>query len=161
MLTIYYKCCLSISTLYYNFSKPRGTPAMYTICTIYILIAPNILPHPTLCAENATYRKALIVPPISARSSYICSCSLHRTQVPQSKIVFIFTRFILVTKCSQKSHVCNETQNVKRNSFQGLQCLICTLSWTSRPLRQASSGNCHDRQGWVTTGLMTAITCER
>ena len=25
-LTIYYKCCLSISTLYYNFSKPRGTP---------------------------------------------------------------------------------------------------------------------------------------
>ena len=26
MLTIYYKCCLSISTLYYNFSKPRGTP---------------------------------------------------------------------------------------------------------------------------------------
>ena len=27
MLTIYYKCCLSISTLYYNFSKPRGTPA--------------------------------------------------------------------------------------------------------------------------------------
>ena len=28
MLTIYYKCCLSISTLYYNFSKPRGTPDM-------------------------------------------------------------------------------------------------------------------------------------
>ena len=47
MLTIYYKCCLPISTLYYNFSKPRGTPditSFYDNCQV-----KNIIRLITLC----------------------------------------------------------------------------------------------------------------
>ena len=51
MLTIYYKCCLSISTLYYNFSKPRGTPAImkkflpHLWSYIYLYIESNKYPN--------------------------------------------------------------------------------------------------------------------
>ena len=34
------------------------------------------------------------------------------------------------------------------------------LSKTSRLLRQAATGNCPDRLGWVTARLTTAITCD-
>ena len=34
------------------------------------------------------------------------------------------------------------------------------LSKTSRLLRQAATGNCPGRQGWVTARLATAITCD-
>ena len=34
------------------------------------------------------------------------------------------------------------------------------LSKTSRLLRQATTGNFPDRQGWVTARLTTAITCD-
>ena len=45
------------------------------------------------------------------------------------------------------------------NVILGL-CHKRKLSKTSRLLRQAATGNCPDRLGWVTAHLTTAITCD-